>query len=132
MGSTGGDAGCGAVGSQAGSCRHHDVLEQAQAEAARTTAALRDSENRLAEAQRLAHLGSWSIDAATGTRVWSDELYRLWGFEPQEFEPELGRLLERLHPDDAEPVRHAALAQCTQREPWEGEFRVILPDGTVR
>ncbi|MDP1804357.1 MAG: PAS domain S-box protein, partial [Acidimicrobiales bacterium] len=41
-------------------------------------------------------------------------------------------LLERLHPDDAETVRHAALAQRTQREPWEGEFRVLLPDGTVR
>lgn len=125
MRSKGGDESCGALGSDA-------ALEHAQAEAARTAAALREGEERLAEAQRLAHLGSWTIDAATGTRVWSDELYRLWGFEPRSFEPDLGLLFERLHPDDAEAVRHAALAQCTQREPWEGEYRVILPDGTVR
>jgi len=130
--SIGGHGGGEDIAPDAGPRCHLDHLEQARADAARTAAALLEGENRLAEAQRLAHLGSWSIDAATGTRVWSDELYRLWGFEPRSFEPDLGRLLERLHPDDAEAVRHAALAQCTQREAWEGEYRVLLPDGSVR
>jgi PAS domain S-box-containing protein len=98
----------------------------------RVDAALRESGNRLGEAQRLAHVGSWSVDAATGTRVWSDELYRLLGHEPQEFEPSLERLLDRVHPDDASRVRRAFLAKLSQPEPWEGEYRVVLPDGAVR
>jgi two-component system sensor histidine kinase/response regulator len=87
---------------------------------------------KLADAQRLAGLGSWSLDAATGQQVWSDELYRLWGFEPHSFEPDMVRLVNRLHPDDADRVRHAHLAQTTAPEPWAGEYRVLLPDGTAR
>ena len=107
-------------------------LKEAEAEAGRTAAALKERENRLAEAQRLARLGSWSVEAATGAQVWSDELYRLWGFEPQSFEPDMARLVDRLHPEDAERVREAWLAQMTTPVPWAGEYRVILPDGTSR
>ncbi len=97
-----------------------------------TKAALRESEDRLAEAQRLAHVGSWSVGVGTGTRVWSDELFRLLGHEPHEFEPDLQRLFERLHPVDAGRVRTAFLAQVFRAEPLEDEFRIVLPDGAVR
>jgi two-component system sensor histidine kinase/response regulator len=131
---TGGDANGGALGSDAGTAPSDRRLglKQAEAEAGRTAAALKERENRLVEAQRLARLGSWSVEAATGVQVWSDELYRLWGFEPQSFEPDMARLFDRLHPEDAEPVREACLAQMATPVPWAGEFRVILPDGTTR
>jgi PAS domain S-box-containing protein len=98
----------------------------------RVDAALRESGSRLAEAQRLTHVGSWSIDAATGRRAWSDELYRLLGHEPQAVEPSLDCLLERLHPEDESRVRLAALSQVSRPTAWEGEYRIVLPDGAVR
>ena len=85
--------------------------------------------DRLAEAQRLAHVGSWSVDVGTGKHTWSDELYRLLGYEPQEFEPDQERVFERLHPDDASRVRAACLGQVSRAEAWEDEFRIVLPDG---
>ena len=95
-------------------------------------AALRQSGDQLAEAQRLAHIGSWSIDVATGKQLWSDELYRLLGYAPQEADPVVGLLFDRLHPADAGRVQTAVLAQASRPEPWEDEFRIVLPGGAVR
>jgi PAS domain S-box-containing protein len=104
-----------------------DISAQKMAEAA-----LRESESRLAEAQRLAHVGSWSLDTATGRRIWSDELYRLLGYQPGAFEPDLEHLFARLHPDDAAGVRAAVLCDVSRAQPSENEFRIVLPGGQVR
>jgi PAS domain S-box-containing protein len=98
----------------------------------RSAAKLQESADRLAEAQRLAHIGSWSIDARTGRRAWSDEHYRLLGYEPQAFEPDIERFFDRLHPDDAARMKAVVLAEVHRSEPWENEFRVVLPGGAVR
>lgn len=95
-------------------------------------AAVGDDGDQLAEAQRLAQVGSWYLDVQTGRRVWSDELYRLFGYEPQESVPTMEMILERLHPDDADAVRTVALGYASQPEPYETEFRIVLPDGAVR
>lgn len=105
----------------------NDVTERRGAEEK-----LRRSERQLAEAQRLAHIGNWEWDIPTNTVVWSDELYRIFGFEPQEFRATYEMFLERLHPDDRPQV--IAVIEKAQEHP--GAFthyhRVILPDGTVR
>ena len=98
----------------------------------RSEAALRESGARLAEAQRLAQVGSWSVDVASGTRIWSDELYRLLGYQPAEFAPDVERLFARVHPADIGRVRPAVLSQAIQPEPWEDEFRIVLPGGAIR
>ena len=98
----------------------------------RSETALKRIGDRLAEAQRLAHVGSWSLDVTTGIRVWSDELYRLLGYEPEDVEPGPALVLDRLHPDDAARVLAAIAALESRVETWKDEFRVVLPDGTVR
>lgn len=105
----------------------NDVTERRGAEEK-----LRHSERQLAEAQRLAHIGSWEWDIPTNTVVWSDELYRIFGFEPQEFRATYEAFLERLHPDD----RPQVIAVIEKALELPGSFthyhRVILPNGTVR
>jgi PAS domain S-box-containing protein len=104
-----------------------DVTERREAEEK-----LRHSARQLAEAQRLAHIGSWEWDISTNTVVWSDELYRIFGFEPQAFRATYEAFLERLYPDDR-PQMIAVIEKALERP---GAFthyhRVILPDGTVR
>ncbi len=121
--------------------QHRDIEDYKRSEAAlrETVERLREANDalhkageRMAEAQRLAHVGSWWIDVATGERQWSDELYRLLGHEPRNGEPDQERFFERLHPEDAGRVRAAFLAQVSRTEPWDDELRVLLPGGAVR
>ena len=59
------------------------------------------SARRLAEAQRLAKVGSFEKDFSTGTKSWSDELFRILGYEPGAVEPDFNTLMHHIHPDDA-------------------------------
>ena len=63
-------------------------------------AALRENRQRLAHAQRIARLGNWEWDIATGKLWWSDEQYRIFGLDPEGFEPKYESFLETVHPDD--------------------------------
>jgi PAS domain S-box-containing protein len=92
----------------------------------------RRTERMLAEAQRVGRLGSWDWNAETDITTWSDELYRLYGVEPQGFEPTLDGWLDRLHPEDRERVRGENEQVVARGGPMEMEFRVVLPDGHVR
>jgi PAS domain S-box-containing protein len=93
---------------------------------------LRRSEALQSEGQRLSHTGSWSWHIPSGTVVWSDEHFRIFGFTPGEVEPSLELLVNCIHPDDR-PIMQASIADA-MREPGniEHEFRVILPDGSTR
>jgi PAS domain S-box-containing protein len=88
-------------------------------------------DNHLEEAQRIAHVGSWERDLATGNLWWSDESCRILGIEPGTFEGTLDAFLAFVHPED----RHLAtptpddLATATN---LESEYRVVRPDGSVR
>src|SRR5262249_22199118 len=74
--------------------------------------------------EALAHVGSWVVDLATGAVQWSEELHRIHGVEPSDFEGTVDAALAYMHADD----RPAALP----RTPVESEFRIVRPDGTVR
>ncbi|BDI28261.1 hypothetical protein CCAX7_003120 [Capsulimonas corticalis] len=78
--------------------------------------ALRRSEARLTEAQRVAKMGSWEYDVATGGISWSEELFRLFEFDPASREPNYNAFLALIHPDDA-----AQVVEWTNRAIKHGE-----------
>jgi len=88
-------------------------------------------ETSLAVAQRIAHLGSWEWDIATGKERWSDERYRLVGLAPGSITPTHAAFLASVHPEDQERVA-AGLETSIPGEPIVSQFRVVRPDGTVR
>jgi PAS domain S-box-containing protein len=99
----------------------------------RTERRLRQSEANLAEAQRLSHTGSWASNPATSKILyWSEECYRIWGFDPAQGPPYRASVLQRIHPGDRDRVYEEAQEALRQERDSTIEFRIILPDGTVK
>ncbi len=92
---------------------------------------LKQSENQLAEAQRLAHVGSFDWDLRSNTVTWSDELYRIFGLEPREIEV-AGDTMTFIHPEDREFVSSTVKSSVKNREPYSFYYRVLRPDGDER
>jgi PAS domain S-box-containing protein len=92
---------------------------------------LRESERRLAEAQRLAHVGHWERENDTDVVTWSDEMYRIFGLRPQEQRFRLNEFFELVHPDDRQYVFDSAMA-LRAGEHYDVQYRVIRPTGEVR
>jgi diguanylate cyclase (GGDEF)-like protein/PAS domain S-box-containing protein len=105
-----------------------EIVERQTAEAL-----LRQSEQRLTEAQRIAHIGSWEQDLASGRSIWSDETFRLLGYAPGAVEAGVEIYLEAIHPQDRARVEKALshVRQSTDGA-YHVEYRVPLPDGEVR
>jgi len=95
--------------------------------------ALRRSEAYLVEAQRLSRTGSWAIDNLTGEISHSsEELSRLYGFDPKSGTPSLGEFLERLHPEDRDRVLQELESARRTGKDFDMHHRVVLPDGTTK
>jgi diguanylate cyclase (GGDEF)-like protein/PAS domain S-box-containing protein len=86
----------------------------------------------LVTAQRISRVGSYDFEIATGTNRWSDELYRIYGREPQSFNASYEVFLSMLHPADREHVMAVHQRSLETLEPYEMEERVVWPDGQVR
>lgn len=95
-------------------------------------AGLVKSKRLLSEAERIANLGCWEWDIRSNYTTWSDETYRIFGYEPQAFAPQCHHFEDRLHPDDAESVIQSIEYSAKTGEPFDCEFRIILPDGSTR
>jgi PAS domain S-box-containing protein len=94
---------------------------------------LRESEAYLAEAQRLSHTGSWAWTSATReTRYWSDECYRLLGFDPYGGLPPWDAFWQRLHPEDRPRIREGFERAYRERAEYEMDYRIVLPSGEIR
>ncbi|MDQ3812526.1 MAG: PAS domain S-box protein [Armatimonadota bacterium] len=93
---------------------------------------LKRSQERLAEAERPAHLGSWEWNVQTNTVLWSDELYRIFGLQPQEFTATFEGFLERVHPDDRMRVQERVEQAFRNSHAYDGYCRILRPDGVVR
>jgi len=94
---------------------------------------LRESEAYLAEAQRLSHTGSWARIYATGeTRYFSEECYRVLGFEPLGGPPRFETFLQRVHPDDQAKVREITERAGREKVEYELDYRIVHPAGEIR
>jgi len=94
---------------------------------------LSDSEHQLADAQRIAHLGSWQWDLARGTMRWSEELFRICGLDPEPGSARYQAFLERIHPDDRPVLGKAIRDAVRSRAPLAAHFcRIVRPDGSIR
>ncbi|MGV8922181.1 MAG: EAL domain-containing protein [Thermomonas sp.] len=94
--------------------------------------ALRLSELRLEEAQRLGHLGSWAWDLTTRILSWSDELCRIHGVAPVDHCPTYEDYMGRVHPEDRAAVKALIAQAMLDRKPFSHETRIVWPDGEVR
>lgn len=94
--------------------------------------ALKHTETSLAEAQRIARLGNWEWDIASNHVYWSDELYRILGYAPQEFVANYAAFVNAVHPEDRCSVMEIMDQVIKKHEPYSFEHRILLPNGTVR
>jgi PAS domain S-box-containing protein len=110
-----------------------DLTERRRAEKAAElgTEALRRSEAYLAEAQGLSHTGSAAFNDKA-ILYWSDETYRILGFNPREGLPSREAVMQRTHPDDQKRVREQAQRAVQQKRDYKLEYRIVLPTGTVK
>jgi len=100
----------------------------------RAEEALRKSESYLAEAQRLAHTGSWAWNVATMQIVyWSREHYHLLGLDPEGGPPPVEVFFQRIHPEDRDRIRASFDRDALQGAAnLDVDFRILLPDGTLK
>ena len=104
----------------------HEITESKQAEEK-----LKESELQLAEAQRLAHVGSWDWDLRSNTVTWSDELYRIFGFQPGEIDV-ANEAMSFIHYEDRDLVLRTVNNSVKNRESYSFYYRVLRLDGDER
>jgi PAS domain S-box-containing protein len=104
-----------------------DLSEQKRAQEA-----LRCSEAYLAEAQRLSHTGSWAWSPDTDVRHWSEECYRILGFDSRDGLPRTEELIQRIHPDDQPAFRASTKRARHKMSDEEVDYRIVHPGGAVR
>jgi PAS domain S-box-containing protein len=114
-----------------------DVTERKQAERAAmlSAEALRRSEAYLAEAERLSHTGSWALNLKDERTIvyWSEESYRIYGLDPLQGLPARDRIWEQVHLDDRSKLHEEIQeAERQKKDYYVVEFRILLPDGTLK
>ena len=98
----------------------------------RAEEALRQSEARLKEAQRLARLGNWELDFLIDTLTWSDEVFRIFEIDRERFAASYPAFLAAIHPEDREAVQSAYTQSLETRQPYEITHRILTPGGRIK
>jgi len=103
-----------------------------KAERARAETALRRSEAFLAEGQRISHTGSWSWKVSSGKVTWSEEHFRIFGYDPQKTQPSYQLFLETVHPEDRSTIEQNLDRAIREKSGFDMEFRIALVDGSIK
>ena len=106
---------------------NNDITERKHAEEQ-----LRHSEAFLAEGQRISHTGSWSWDVSSGRVAWSEEHFRIFGFDPEKIEPSFQLFLETVHPEDRWFIKRSLDEAVRDKAGFDLEFRIALADGSIK
>ena len=106
---------------------HHEITH-----IIKTERALRESENQLKEAQRIAKVGGWELDIVANHLKWTDETYDIFEINKEEFDDAYKSFLSRVHPDDVERVEKAFAKSLNNNEPYEIEHRIVMNDGRIK
>jgi len=106
---------------------HEDVTEKMQVERE-----MQRNRKNLAEAQRVAGIGSWELDLASGTLSWSDEVFRIFDIDGGKFDASYQAFLELIHPEDRQWVADAFTRHIEQGEPYDVEHRLLFADGRTK
>jgi PAS domain S-box-containing protein len=93
---------------------------------------LKQSERRLAEAQQVAHIGSWERDLRTNQVTWSDELFRIFGLKAEGIDLSYEQFLNRLVPQDVDRLRAIVEEAIRERRHFSTDYRIVHGDGSVR
>jgi len=93
---------------------------------------LKKSEKSLIDAQRIAKVGNWNWDIINDTLSWSDEIYRIFSFQPQEFRVTYKQFIDSVHPDDRKSINKAVKSALAQKKNYNIEHRIILQDKSER
>lgn len=104
-----------------------DISDRKQLEAD-----IQKSEEQLRLALDLNHIGMWDWNVATGEATWNDYNYRLLGYQPGEVEPSYQLWHSHIHPDDLADLDQKIDRSLKTQTDYKAEFRVILPDGSIR
>jgi len=107
-------------------------LQTSEARQHRLAEELKLLSRRLNEAQHVAHLAYWEIDAGTGDVFWSDEMYRLVGLEPGIQPPPADRFLQALHPEDQPRMREVADRALNELVEFTEQYRLMGPGSSTR
>lgn len=92
---------------------------------------LRESEERLNQAQRVARLGSFEWNPISGELTWSDEHFRLWGLEPHSVTPNYEIFRQRIHPDDVMRLEETVRSALDGGRIYDCVHRIVWPDGSM-
>ena len=106
---------------------NNDITERKQAEED-----LRHSEAFLAEGQRISHTGSWSWNVSNGNVAWSEEHFRIFGFDPEKTKPSFQLFSETIHPGDRLFIKRSLDEAIKEKRGFDIEFRIALADGSVK
>jgi PAS domain S-box-containing protein len=107
-----------------------EAVKERTAELEKAYISLKESEERLADAQRIVHVGSYDWNIATNEEYWSDELYHIFRLDPQ-FKLNHNEFLNHIHPEDREYVSHA-INEALNGKQYYIDYRIILPNGEER
>ncbi|MFM2359371.1 MAG: hypothetical protein RLY16_1364 [Bacteroidota bacterium] len=93
---------------------------------------LQSLEHLLQRSQEIAHVGSWEANMINKEVFWTDELFRINGLEPGSVKPTFEKLMELVHPDDRESVKHHMGQSIMNLQPFNMYYRVVRPNGEIR
>jgi transcriptional regulator with PAS, ATPase and Fis domain len=111
--------------------RTRDDLNETVRELKKTNEALSKSEAYLAEAQTLSHTGSAGWNVSTGELIWSEETFKIFGYD-RRLKPTVQLVLERAHPEDVHRVQEALDAASHNGRDIDVEHRLLMPDGSIK
>lgn len=93
---------------------------------------LKEREKNLNEAQKISHIGHWVLDIKNDELTWSDEVYRIFGLKPQEFESTYESFLHHIHPEDRSYVNEAYISSLEEKTSYDIMHRLLLKDGSIK